>query len=121
MGLMIHWSMCPIVTCMLLKGPLAATSCFLTVFFLWCIHFIAFELEMPFGEKDNDLPLDSFQRDWNKSIMTLLSKRAREPPEFVFDKFRHRKLEIVMSDGTRAVNARMTIARKVSESFGEQE
>merc|ERR1712217_957966 len=70
---------------------------------------------MGFGEKDNDLPLHQFQSDWNKSIVTLLAKRAREPPDFFFEPDFHRNLSVVMSDGTRASKSRMSFAGTMSE------
>eukprot|EP00929_Paragymnodinium_shiwhaense_P042316 TRINITY_DN21913_c0_g1_i2.p1 TRINITY_DN21913_c0_g1~~TRINITY_DN21913_c0_g1_i2.p1 ORF type:complete len:594 (-),score=99.83 TRINITY_DN21913_c0_g1_i2:492-2273(-) len=98
--LLIHWAMCPITSAMLLSPPLAAFLSFNIIFFLWCINFIALQLEMPFGDADNDLPMEQFQHDWNKSIGTLLAKRAQYPPVFDFQPERDRLLQLVMSDGS---------------------
>eukprot|EP00929_Paragymnodinium_shiwhaense_P027134 TRINITY_DN15998_c0_g2_i1.p1 TRINITY_DN15998_c0_g2~~TRINITY_DN15998_c0_g2_i1.p1 ORF type:complete len:630 (-),score=115.89 TRINITY_DN15998_c0_g2_i1:130-2019(-) len=101
--LLIHWAMCPLTASLALSEPLLAGFCsFCIVFFLWCINFIALQLEMPFGDADNDLPMEQFQSDWNKSIGALLHRRAQMPPHFTFDPERDVMLPVVMSDGSRA-------------------
>jgi len=65
---------------------------------LWCIHFNALDLEFPFGTRVNDLPMDEMQQDWNKSICTLLDKRAQRPPKFFYEPVKHDELSIAMSD-----------------------
>mmetsp|Transcript_5028 Transcript_5028/g.8993 ORF Transcript_5028/g.8993 Transcript_5028/m.8993 type:complete len:448 (-) Transcript_5028:32-1375(-) len=58
---------------------------FTVSFSYWCVHFITIELEMPFGDDSNDLPLHVMQRDMNQSLAQLLDKRAQEVPQFDFD------------------------------------
>merc|ERR1712186_226355 len=69
--LMVHWILCPILSVVLLDDYLAAITCFAVVFPLWCVNFIALQLESPFGDKDNDLPMQQMQIEWNQSIGTL--------------------------------------------------
>lgn len=107
--LLLHWVTCPIFASMMLDRYLASISVFFAVFFVWCINFIALQLEYPFGEGDNDLPMQQFQRDWNKSVGTLLAKQAQHPPKFDFNPNFHRKLEIVMSDGSSSKKNRITM------------
>mmetsp|Transcript_71140 Transcript_71140/g.206000 ORF Transcript_71140/g.206000 Transcript_71140/m.206000 type:complete len:605 (+) Transcript_71140:188-2002(+) len=118
--LVTHWAMCPIFTCLLLNHVIAGFASFCIVFFLWCIHFIAIELESPFGSEDNDLPMHQMQADWNNSIATLLAKRANCPPNFSFDAASHRQLGVRMSDGSPALQLKAAIiAREISgSSFG---
>lgn len=107
--LLIHWVMCPIITSMLLNSYVAAGTCFVVVFFVWCTNFIAQELESPFGTDDNDLPMDVMQADWNKSLATLLHEMANKPPRFKFDPQIHRDLNVRMSDGTSARRSRVSL------------
>jgi predicted membrane chloride channel (bestrophin family) len=79
---------------------IATAVAFMVTFFVWCINFIALQLEAPFGSKQNDLPMNQMQTDWNMSLMVLLDKRAQKPPEFEFWAEEHRKLNITMSDGS---------------------
>jgi len=53
------------------------------VLVFWGIHYIAIEIEMPFGDDLNDLPMAELQRSWNASLITLLEKKTQEPPKFV--------------------------------------
>merc|ERR1711992_268447 len=48
----------------------------------------------------NDLPMSDFQREWNKSICTLVDKRALSPPSFDYDPEIHEQLLIAMSDAS---------------------
>jgi len=47
---------------------------------------IAGELENPFGNDANDLPLLQIQKSFNDSLGRLLDPRLLEPPNFAFDK-----------------------------------
>eukprot|EP00927_Polykrikos_kofoidii_P082790 TRINITY_DN8325_c0_g5_i1.p1 TRINITY_DN8325_c0_g5~~TRINITY_DN8325_c0_g5_i1.p1 ORF type:complete len:775 (+),score=179.78 TRINITY_DN8325_c0_g5_i1:121-2445(+) len=54
----------------------AAAMSFLPTFALFCLNFAAIELEMPFGDDDNDLPLNHFQTEMNTSLLMLLHENA---------------------------------------------
>jgi predicted membrane chloride channel (bestrophin family) len=95
--LVIHWFMSPFVAAMLLSPVLSALATFLVIFFVWSLNFIALQLERPFGERPNDLPMDQMQADWNQSLGTLLSARAQKPPKFGYNQGYHRQLDIIMS------------------------
>eukprot|EP00929_Paragymnodinium_shiwhaense_P087272 TRINITY_DN47508_c0_g1_i1.p1 TRINITY_DN47508_c0_g1~~TRINITY_DN47508_c0_g1_i1.p1 ORF type:complete len:675 (+),score=117.64 TRINITY_DN47508_c0_g1_i1:46-2025(+) len=108
--LLIQWVMTPLVTTVLLSRTVAFFTSFCIVFFPWCIHFIALELEMPFGEKDNDLPLHQMQHDWNKSLAMLLATRAQRPPRFDFEPAKHRDMVIgPSSSGGRSSSKRLSV------------
>eukprot|EP00929_Paragymnodinium_shiwhaense_P049409 TRINITY_DN2491_c2_g1_i1.p1 TRINITY_DN2491_c2_g1~~TRINITY_DN2491_c2_g1_i1.p1 ORF type:complete len:597 (+),score=120.29 TRINITY_DN2491_c2_g1_i1:163-1953(+) len=47
-----------------------------SVFGLFALNFIAVELENPFGDDDNDLPLEHFQHEMNSCLMMLLQDNA---------------------------------------------
>eukprot|EP00927_Polykrikos_kofoidii_P031719 TRINITY_DN2721_c0_g1_i2.p1 TRINITY_DN2721_c0_g1~~TRINITY_DN2721_c0_g1_i2.p1 ORF type:complete len:303 (-),score=45.65 TRINITY_DN2721_c0_g1_i2:275-1153(-) len=73
---------------------------FCSIFVLWCLHFNALDLEFPFGDRVNDLPMHEMQQDWNKSIYTLLDARATRPPGFEYEPIVHDDLLLVMSDAS---------------------
>merc|ERR1719343_8542 len=50
----------------------AAALTFLPLFGVYSLNFIAIELENPFGEDDNDLPLVHFQTEMNSCLLMLL-------------------------------------------------
>merc|ERR1711953_1601740 len=65
---------------------IAALGGFTVPFAYWCINYTAQELEMPFGDDPNDLPLFPLQETFNASLKVLLYQEASKTPEFVYDK-----------------------------------
>lgn len=55
---------------------------FIVVWAYWMVNYIALELEMPFGDDTNDLPLYQMQRDMNESLSRLIDDRAQQVPSF---------------------------------------
>merc|ERR1719291_1081470 len=45
---------------------------FVPVFGMFSLNFVASELENPFGDDENDLPLAHFQQEMNTSLLMLL-------------------------------------------------
>lgn len=104
--LLLHWVYTPVACSYYFSDyywhrAIATAVSFMVIFFLWCINFIALQLEAPFGSKQNDLPMNQMQQDWNKSLTVLLDKRAHRPPDFQFNGDEHRQLNMMMSDGTQ--------------------
>lgn len=115
--LMTHWVMCPVLASIVLDKFLATITCFCVVFFIWCINYIALDLEMPFGSDSNDLPMKQMQADWNKSIMTLTAKRANTPPSWAYDP--SRGFELRLSDGSVAPR-RATVTALMSKLMADE-
>merc|ERR1712232_1103207 len=118
--LLLHWALTPITCSMMfktmqLKPFLAGSLSFLIIFFVWCINFIALQLESPFGDKDNDLPMEQMQRDWNKSLTVLLLKRGHRPPTFAFDPDFHRELQLIWSDGSTRELTSEVLSRRLTK------
>mmetsp|Transcript_17460 Transcript_17460/g.34068 ORF Transcript_17460/g.34068 Transcript_17460/m.34068 type:complete len:550 (+) Transcript_17460:61-1710(+) len=53
---------------------------FFPVFCLFCMYSAAEELEMPFGEDPNDLPLGLFQEEMNSSLLMLFHESSDHIP-----------------------------------------
>mmetsp|Transcript_79751 Transcript_79751/g.207261 ORF Transcript_79751/g.207261 Transcript_79751/m.207261 type:complete len:564 (-) Transcript_79751:120-1811(-) len=71
--MLLHTVWTPFMIAALVKEPLwAALIAFLPVFGMFSINFVATQLEMPFGQDDNDLPLAHFQHEMNKGLLMLL-------------------------------------------------
>jgi hypothetical protein len=49
---------------------------FVPIFGMFSLNYVAMELENPFGDDDNDLPLDHFQEEMNSCLMMLLQENA---------------------------------------------
>eukprot|EP00927_Polykrikos_kofoidii_P031725 TRINITY_DN2721_c0_g3_i2.p1 TRINITY_DN2721_c0_g3~~TRINITY_DN2721_c0_g3_i2.p1 ORF type:complete len:580 (-),score=63.01 TRINITY_DN2721_c0_g3_i2:124-1749(-) len=97
---LLHWAMIPVTSSLAAPRGWAVLFSFLSIFVLWCIHFNALDLEFPFGNRVNDLPMHEMQQDWNKSVYTLLDRRATKPPKFAYDAEVHNELTMVMSDAS---------------------
>merc|ERR1711920_611636 len=75
----------------LLAGLLASSPlsggfiCLITILFFWCTNLVAIEIECPFGDDPNDLPLRRLQEDVNASLWNLLETSAQAAPKFYFD------------------------------------
>eukprot|EP00931_Biecheleriopsis_adriatica_P094009 TRINITY_DN67712_c0_g1_i1.p1 TRINITY_DN67712_c0_g1~~TRINITY_DN67712_c0_g1_i1.p1 ORF type:complete len:524 (+),score=66.32 TRINITY_DN67712_c0_g1_i1:62-1633(+) len=55
---------------------------FCSILVLYCIHYIAAEIEMPFGDDANDLPVAALQESLNTSLIQLLNERLTECPKY---------------------------------------
>lgn len=81
--LIIHWIITPVFASLLIEKPVGAfVFSFIAVFAYWSIQYIAAEIEHPFGNDENDLPLLEHMEDMNASLSTLLDPRAQNPPSF---------------------------------------
>merc|ERR1719197_771495 len=74
--------------------PWAGVLSFIIIMAYWSINYIAVELEMPFGDDLNDLPVFDMQRDLNASLISLMDKRAANPPIFKYDQEIHSRLNV---------------------------
>lgn len=79
--LLLHSMFTPVVVCVYTgHWVVAGLFTFAATFVLWCIHFIAIEIEEPFGDDVNDLPLFEIQEDTNKSLIMLLEPETLRIP-----------------------------------------
>lgn len=91
--LLFHWAITAIICAASVKQAIwAGLLSFIVSFSFWSINYIAVELEQPFGDDLNDLPLHKMQADLNKSLIALLHPSAQQPPTFHFNKEEHTQL-----------------------------
>lgn len=107
----IHWTLTPFAASLAVPRAWAVFMSFSSIFTLWCIHFNALDLEFPFGTRVNDLPMHEMQQEWNKSVCTLLCKRAQRPPVFTYEPEVHDDLEMAMSDASALYAPTVTMSR----------
>jgi len=60
----------------------AGLMTFITVLAFWCMNYIAAEIEQPFGEDHNDLPIPEMLKDMNKSLRMLLRPETQNYPNY---------------------------------------
>jgi len=81
--LMFHAMFTPLICAAIIKTTTwAAFLAFVVTFSYWTVLYIALELEMPFGDDPNDLPLREMASDMNKSLVQILKPYAYKVPEF---------------------------------------
>jgi len=83
--LMIHAFFSPVICTAILQNEIwACTFTFMSVLAFWGTNYIAVELESPFGDDANDLPLVNIQQDMNTSLWIQLERQTHEVPRFDF-------------------------------------
>jgi predicted membrane chloride channel (bestrophin family) len=94
--LVIHWLATPAFCAVVMQSAVwSSIFTFLCVLAFWGTNYIAAEIESPFGDDPNDLPLFALQKDMNSSLWVLLHPTTQTVPTFSFDKQRHRKWHVV--------------------------
>eukprot|EP00929_Paragymnodinium_shiwhaense_P113313 TRINITY_DN8158_c0_g2_i1.p1 TRINITY_DN8158_c0_g2~~TRINITY_DN8158_c0_g2_i1.p1 ORF type:complete len:539 (+),score=82.79 TRINITY_DN8158_c0_g2_i1:78-1694(+) len=92
--LLLHWIVSPAIGAFLIPTPWAAgVVTFCTTFAVWSINYIAAELEMPFGDDANDLPIGELQQNFNASLRALMHPLTKECPNFNYNEERHANLK----------------------------
>jgi len=81
--LLVHWCISPLMAAVTLSDPVwAGALTFVSVSSYWSLYFIALEIDQPFGEDKNDLPVREMQKDFNRSLLNLLEGAAQTVPTF---------------------------------------
>jgi len=62
------------------SSPWAFIITFVTVMPLWAMNLVAGQIEQPFGDDANDLPLDSMMMEMNAGLLMLLDSRSHVIP-----------------------------------------
>eukprot|EP00439_Symbiodinium_sp_Y106_P065846 s936_g10.t1 len=55
---------------------------FITMSGFWALFYICAEIDHPFGDDPNDLPLTDLQHDWNVRLLELLDPKSQRVPAF---------------------------------------
>merc|ERR1719424_1176708 len=71
---------------------------FTVIFSYWSILYIALELEMPFGDDPNDLPLRDMAKDMNTSLRKMLEPLSQQVPLFTYVEGRGAPVSLVDFD-----------------------
>jgi len=73
---------------------------FIGVMCLTSLELIARQLENPFGEDSNDLPIDDFQEAINESLVLMLTDDARSLPQLSFAGFNEHRGGGLLASGS---------------------
>jgi len=79
----VHWIISPVFGALSVTNWVwAFTCCFFVSMALWSLLYIALELDQPFGDDYNDLPLKLVQEEFNKGLLLLMRQEAYMTPGF---------------------------------------
>lgn len=118
MGIML---LCQIFLMILVTGVYCRTPAwagaltFLCVSAFWTINYIAQEIEQPFGDDKNHLPLELLQLDFNQSMSVLVNSDMQQPPQW-----KRRDLESG-SESVRMKCSQFSIKKLATAAFEEDE
>ncbi|CAE7725293.1 unnamed protein product [Symbiodinium microadriaticum] len=88
--LVVHWLVTPIVASQIILKPWwAGIMVFSVVTSYWTLYYIAQEIDQPFGEDANDLPVREMQRHFNEKLDFFISPLSCAVPEFNVDASYH--------------------------------
>lgn len=74
----------PMLACLYINSAaLSLIFVFVVQTGMWATIFIANQIDQPFGEDANDLPMAEMQQDFNNSLLSLLHPLAKQVPEYV--------------------------------------
>lgn len=83
--LLVHTIATPVLASQVAGGPWwsgAVTFCIVSAF--WSLLYIALDIEQPFGEDSNKLPVADMQRSMNKRLSLFLDEELRSTPAFKY-------------------------------------
>eukprot|EP00927_Polykrikos_kofoidii_P008906 TRINITY_DN13711_c0_g2_i1.p1 TRINITY_DN13711_c0_g2~~TRINITY_DN13711_c0_g2_i1.p1 ORF type:complete len:632 (-),score=96.36 TRINITY_DN13711_c0_g2_i1:45-1808(-) len=81
--LVVHTFMTVMLASFTLKNSaLAGVTTFSVNASFWALYYIASEIDQPFGDDSNDLPIDEIQQDFNISLLQLLDPLGVRVPSF---------------------------------------
>ncbi|CAE8714494.1 unnamed protein product [Polarella glacialis] len=81
--LFVHWLFTPIMAAHQIgSSAWAGAMSFFVAMSFWSLFYIALEIDQPFGEDANDLPIHKMQQEWNNSLLTLLLPCSQVVPTF---------------------------------------
>mmetsp|Transcript_97686 Transcript_97686/g.174021 ORF Transcript_97686/g.174021 Transcript_97686/m.174021 type:complete len:381 (-) Transcript_97686:69-1211(-) len=81
--MLVHWCMTPLLASQSFTSEYwCFTIVLLSVGSLWSLIYIPMQLDNPFGDDVNDLPLKQMQSDFNTTLMQMLHPKAQSCPAF---------------------------------------
>eukprot|EP00931_Biecheleriopsis_adriatica_P079516 TRINITY_DN52927_c0_g1_i1.p1 TRINITY_DN52927_c0_g1~~TRINITY_DN52927_c0_g1_i1.p1 ORF type:complete len:638 (+),score=108.64 TRINITY_DN52927_c0_g1_i1:73-1986(+) len=82
--LYVHYFLTPCMAGFFMQsGVWAAVLCFFVTGGFWGVIYIALEIDQPFGDDDNDLPLVDMQKVFNASLLMLLENGSQKIPRLI--------------------------------------
>lgn len=84
--LLLNWHLTPLMCALTTESAsFAFLFSFSIIFACAALNYIAAELEMPFGDDPNDLPIADIHQEFNESLRLLLHPLTQNPPQCNFN------------------------------------
>jgi len=118
--LYLHTIVTPVLASM--SSPTAWWSClqtFIVTLAYWCMNYIAAEIEQPFGEEYNDLPIAEYLKDMNGSLRMLLKDQVQVTPRFEFCRPRDLNCQSVNCVDAKYHDIHQGVGRRQSTGFAK--
>lgn len=81
--LVVQWLVTPMIACAEVSSPIwAGIVSFFVVWSFWSLLGIAGELDEPFGQDDNDLPVAEMMKHFNRRLLILLHHETQRTLEY---------------------------------------
>jgi len=81
--LMIHWIVMPLLASQIVESRIwTFVICFVVTLVLWCLGYIALQIDQPFGDDDADLPLQEMMKDFNHTLLLMVNPKSQVCPAF---------------------------------------
>jgi len=117
--LLLHSFGTPFVMCQWVSKPWwAFTLSFTQVFILWCLNYIAIEIQNPFGSDANDIDAASMQNQMNAQLLLLLSPGTKRTPRLK-SKAMVRLAEPEKPENSGTLSLKMAMSKKSFSSVFE--
>ena len=118
--LVVHWLITPIVASQIILKPWwAGTMVFAVTTSYWTLYYIAQEIDQPFGEDANDLPVREMQRHFNEKLEFFISPLSYSVPEFNIDASQH--IQMLSSTFSVALSNSVAAVAALSEAAAQSE
>eukprot|EP00930_Biecheleria_cincta_P044510 TRINITY_DN30613_c0_g1_i1.p1 TRINITY_DN30613_c0_g1~~TRINITY_DN30613_c0_g1_i1.p1 ORF type:complete len:515 (+),score=68.48 TRINITY_DN30613_c0_g1_i1:58-1602(+) len=116
--LLLHWVVTPMMASQCIQSVWwAAVLCFVTTAAFWSPIFIARELDMPFGDDANDLPVVEEMKMFNEKLLVLLHPLAQSVPQY--NHVRHSAQDLQRNSGTlHTLQMRAVLGGSPKSHFG---
>jgi len=115
--LLVHWLITPIILAVSLDKLYWCAACsFISVSALWSVNFIATEIEQPFGDDANDLPMHEMQQFMNRTLLTLLEERSQIVPTFDNSKRKGKRVRTIPFNMVVKVTSRRTRISQINRT-----
>jgi len=90
--LLIHWFVTPVIASQVIVSVgWSALAVFCAVASFWSLYFIAQEIDQPFGDDPNDLRIEAMQKEFNASLIFLLTSLSQKVPQYTPSKLKIQK------------------------------